>query len=218
MISRAQIVTDVDNTILRAERRLWRVLRDLGWEESFPQLEGDYEGAKGLPNPELFYRLFLSERYLELDEPLPGAAATLRALKEAGHRIVYLTGRHDAPDDSMRRGTARWLAEHGFPHPGDGSTLLWMKPKRGLDDRRFKEEALEEILQLGPVRAGIGDRPSDGEAYLRRGVPAILLRNGRCPLDGLRALKGEVLIVHDWSELAGLLLGEGEFDSRGGGG
>lgn len=212
------IVTDVDNTILRVERRLRRVLQDLGWEGFFPQLDEDYEGAKALPNPEKFYRLFLAERYLELDEPLPGAAATLRALKEAGYRIVYLTGRHDAPHDSMRRGTARWLAEHGFPHPADGSTLLWMKPKRGLDDLRFKEEALKEILELGPVAAGIGDRPSDGKAYLQKGIPAILLRDGRRPLDGLRALKGEVWIVHNWFELERLLLDGSMLDSPRGGG
>lgn len=212
------IVTDVDNTILRAERRLRQVLLDLGWEEFLPRLRADYEGAKSLPNPEKFYELFLSDRYLDLDEPLSGAAEALRALKQANYRIVYLTGRHNAPDDSMRRGTERWLAEQGFPHPGDGSTLLLMKPRRGMDDRAFKEEALKEILKMGPVRAGIGDRPSDGEAYDRHGIPVILIQGDHYPEDGLRALKGKVRIVHNWTELAGVLLDKSALDSRGGGG
>jgi len=208
-----QIVTDVDNTILRAERRLRQVLRDLEREELFPQIRMRYDGVQALLGPEeqeKFYQLFLSERYLPLDEPFPGAAATLCALKEAGYRIVYLTGRHDAPGDSMRRGTERWLAEHGFPHPGDGSTLLIMKPRRGLDDRAFKEEALKEILRLGRVRAGIGDRPSDGEVYLRQGVPAILLQDNHYTLEELRSVGDDVHIVRNWSELKALLLGESE--------
>ena len=212
-----QIVTDVDNTILRAERRLLRTLRDLGQEELFPRMRARYDGVQALLGPE-GTELFLSDRYLPLDEPLPGAAATLRALREAGYRIVYLTGRHDAPGDSMRRGTERWLAEHGFPHPGDGSTLLFMKPERGLDDSAFKEEALREILKLGHVRAGIGDRPSDGEAYLRLGIPAILLQSDHHSADELRTAKGEVWIVRNWIELERLLLREGVVDRPAGSG
>jgi len=221
MAEGSAIVTDIDNTILRADRRLLRVLRDLGREELFPEIRARYDGVPallGAKERERFYRLFLSERYLPLDEPLPGAAETLRALRRAGGRIIYLTGRHDAPGDSMRRGTERWLAEHGFPHPADGSTLLWMKPERGLDDLRFKEEALEEILRLGPVRAGIGDRPSDGEAYLRLGIQAILLQGDRYSADELRTVGGEVWIVRSWIELEGLLLGEGGVDRPAGSG
>ncbi len=222
------IVTDIDNTILRTERRLRKVLEELGWEELFPQIRARYDGVKALLSPEeqdRFYGLFLSECYLHLDEPLPGAAQALRALQEAGYRIIYLTGRHDAPGDSMRRGTELWLAEHDFPHPGDGSTLLWMKPRRGLDDRQFKEEALQEILKLGPVRAGIGDRPSDIEAYLSRGIPAILVRGsprgepqgsgprgaplggGLAPWDRLQEVEARAKVVHDWTELLALLRG-----------
>jgi len=208
-----QLVTDIDSTILRTERRLWMVLKELGREELFPELRSrhDHDGVKALLKPgeqERFYQLFLSERYLSLDEPLPGAAEALQVLRETGYRIVYLTGRHDSPGDSMRRGTELWLAERGFPHPGDGSTLLWMKPKRGLDDRRFKEEALEEILKLGPVRAGIGDRPSDAEAYLRFGIEPIIIR-GRClepeKLQSVRT-RMRVRSVQSWEEIVALLL------------
>jgi hypothetical protein len=118
----------------------------------------------------------------------------------------------------MRRGTERWLTEHGFPHPGDGSTLLLMKPRRGMDDQTFKEEALEEILKVGKVRAGVGDRPSDGEAYLHQEIPAILIRGDHYPEDELRAVRDGVRVIRDWTELAGLLLGESALDSRGGGG
>lgn len=204
------IVTDIDNTILRTERRLRRVLEELGWEELFPRIRARYDGVKALLGPEeqeAFYRLFLSERYLHLDEPLPGAAEALRSLQEAGYRIVYLTGRHDSPGDSMRRGTELWLAEHGFPHPGDGSTLLWMKPGRGLDDQRYKEEALGEILKLGSVRAGIGDRPSDIEAYLSHGIQAFLVRSDHSPRARLDLVQAGVRVVRDWKELKSLLLG-----------
>lgn len=205
-----QIVTDIDNTILNSEPRLRRTLQQLGLEELLPELLARYDGVKALLKPEeqeLFYRLFLSERYLHLDEPLPGAAAALHALKEAGYRIVYLTGRHDGPGDSMRSGTEAWLEEHGFPRPGDGSTLLWMKPRRGIDDRRFKEEALRALAKLGPLRAGIGDRPTDMEAYLSQGMLAFLIRgDDRCPGDGLRPEPGRVAVVRDWLELQALFL------------
>ncbi len=202
------IVTDVDNTVLRAERRLWKVLQKLGWEELFPKMRDRYDGVKSLLKPEgqeQFYKLFLSDRFLELDEPLPGAAEALRAFQEAGYRIAYLTGRHDAPGDSMRRGTERWLVHHGFPHPGDGATLLFMKPRRGMDDRAFKEGALSEIAGLGRIRAGIGDRPSDAEAYLQMGIPAILIQGDHYPADGRRAAREGVQVVRDWKELERLL-------------
>jgi hypothetical protein len=209
-VDREQIVTDIDSTILRTERRLKRVLHELGWEELFPQLHARYDGVKALlgrEEQERFYQLFLSNRYLKLDEPLPGAAEVLQALQGADYRIVYLTGRHDAPEDSMRRGTEEWLAEHGFPHPQDGSTLLLMKPRRRMDDRGFKEEALKEILKWGPVRAGIGDRPSDVEAYLSQGIRSIIIWGDHYPRDRLRAVGNQAEMVRDWIELKALLLG-----------
>ena len=203
------IVTDIDSTISNARRRLEAVLRRLGRVELLDQgrryrgwVQEQLEGAER----EAFLRWFLSDLYLELDEPLPGAAATLRELNEQGIMVVYLTGRHDAPGDSMRAGTERWLREHNFPTPDGEQTRLVMKPRRGLDDQEFKTAALEEITSWGEVLAGIGDRPEDARAYAAHGIlPLMLCNEFHSPEELQRAADG-VQVARDWGELRAILL------------
>jgi len=209
-VARRLIVTDIDSTISNARRRLEAVLRRLGRVELLNQgqrYRGWVQEQLAGAEREAFLRWFLSDLYLELDEPLPGAAATLRELSERGIMVVYLTGRHDTPGDSMRAGTERWLREHGFPAPDpDGERArLVMKPQRGLDDQEFKTAALEEITGWGEVLAGIGDRPEDARAYAAHGIPPLRLCNEfHSPEELKRAAEG-VRVVRDWAELRAIL-------------
>ena len=205
------IVTDIDSTISNARRRLETVLRRLGRAELLDQ-ERRYRGwvQERLTGAEreAFLRWFLSDLYLELDEPLPGAAATLRELNEHRIMIVYLTGRHDAPGDSMRAGTERWLREHGFPIPANKQARLVMKPQRGLDDLEFKTAALEEITSWGEVLVGIGDRPEDARAYAAHGVLPLMLCNEFHSPEELRQAADGVQVARDWAELREILFQE----------
>jgi 5'(3')-deoxyribonucleotidase len=77
----------------------WNGLHELA---GFADMAEFWEWAKGNDDrPSIF-------RHLEL---FPGAAETMRALVDAGHRLVVLTAKPDwaVPD------TLRWLADHEIP-------------------------------------------------------------------------------------------------------
>jgi phosphoglycolate phosphatase-like HAD superfamily hydrolase len=83
------------------------------------------------------------------DGPLEEGIRRARAEAEAGHGIVYLTGRNE----TYRRVTEAWFAQHGLP---EGRLVM-----RRDDDRRparlFKPQALARIARTAEVVAVIDD-------------------------------------------------------------
>lgn len=122
--------------------------------------------------------------------PLPGARDALAEL--AGrHRVVYLTAR-----DHVYRGKTRaWLRSNGFPegplYPRAG-TRFW-----SCRSKRHKLARLGELrASWTRIRAGVGDLPSDAEAYAAHAIPPILIaprRPSRLP-DG-------AVWVRSWPEI-----------------
>jgi hypothetical protein len=102
-------------------------------------------------------------------EPYPSALAAVGRLQER-FNVVVVTARWRA----AAGGTRRWLDARGLggvgavhasaPHPGDGSRAA------------FKAAAVRQLREWGwrPV-AGLGDRPSDLEAYAGEGLAALML-------------------------------------------
>ena len=174
-------ITDIDNTIADTSARLKRSLKEIGREEVYEKTSGQFGGFSDYLNAEeleRFWGIFLSGRFLYLDEPVPAAAKFLTRLVEDGVDLVYLTGRHDDTGDTMRPGTVDWLEKHGFPPPGRNGTELYMKPERSKDDLEFKLDCLGELVQasLGSDGlVGVGDHPDDAVAYRSSGVKPFLL-------------------------------------------
>ncbi|MCF7876272.1 hypothetical protein K9M06_04370 [Candidatus Bipolaricaulota bacterium] len=207
-------VTDIDNTIADTRDRLRRSLEaiDRGkvYEETADRYGGfgDYLDAE---EEEAFWSLFLSNRFLYLDRPAPGAAEFLRKIKNEAVEIVYLTGRHDEEGDSMRSGTESWLEGHGFPSPDRSGVKLLMKPRRKMEDRKFKLARLRDEFS-GKSRAGevigIGDHPDDALVYNRAGIrPFLLDWLGLFSIQELQNSVSGVKIVEDWQGLERELYG-----------
>jgi len=202
------LIVDIDNTIADPSERLERSLADLGRREVYEKTSDKFGGFEEyLSSEELdeFWRLFLSGKYLQHDQPAPGAADFLNKVNSKGVELFYLTGRHDDSGDSMRPGTVEWLNSHGFPVPNQAGVELFMKPHRYDNDREYKRSLLSELLTSGsdcrnPV--GIGDHPNDAAVYELTGVMPVLLEwLGLFPREELRAAGSEVLVLENWEEI-----------------
>lgn len=205
-------ITDIDNTIADTSARLKRSLKEVGREEVYgktaEQFGGfsDYLQAEEL---ERFWGIFLSGRFLYLDEPAPDAAKFLTRLVEAEVDLVYLTGRHDDTGDTMRPGTVNWLEKNGFPPPGRNGTELYMKPERSGGDMEFKLDCLGDLCRKSPGSdelIGVGDHPDDAVAYRRSGVqPFLLTWPNLFSRSELEASVDGVEIVENWKGLEEVL-------------
>jgi len=208
------LVCDIDNTIADARPRLARSLEAIGRPELVPTAFNDYGGFEPFVTADehrRLFQIFLSERFMALDEPMPRAAEFLSAWTEQGHRLVYLTGRHDGVGDSMRAGTESWLREHGFPSPGEGDIALRMKPRRGVGDSAYKRQALAELTADDSPWAGIGDLPYEGALYGEFGLlPILTAELGLIAVEELAASHPSAVVVHNWAEVAGQLLLRGD--------
>lgn len=105
---------------------------------------------------------------------VPGAPEALSRLA-ADHRIVYLTAR----DDALFNKTRAWLALKGFPR---GPLLVWdWTIKNGLgisntSQRVYKEARLRTLKSQFPnLKAGIGNKVGDAQAYASVGMRAVML-------------------------------------------
>ncbi|MDP2317345.1 MAG: HAD hydrolase-like protein [Pseudomonadota bacterium] len=108
-------------------------------------------------------RHFFTSTYVLYDHAMPGAAALVRAVHDAGVHCVYLTGR----DETMRPGTEDSLRRSGFPYDVARTTLL-VKPDFRQDDTEFKEGAIEIVAAIGNVVLYLDNEPSNVNLFRRR--------------------------------------------------
>lgn len=117
-------------------------------------LLGDTLRGIGIERPAIVNRIshffrarYAEERYLEHDEPCPGAAEYVWRVWEAGAMVVYVAGR-DAP--GMLVGTVASLREHGFPFAQIGVQLV-LKRDATLGDDSFLRAAVPTLGRAGEV-------------------------------------------------------------------
>jgi len=113
---------------------------------------------------------FFTDEWVLLDQPYPGAADFVNALKAEGFRIAYLTGRHT---DGMEAGTRESFARHGFPCGPDES--FFFKPSFTLGDREFKESVCHHVEGLGTLVASLDNEPANVNLFRRRFPHALVL-------------------------------------------
>jgi len=191
--SRAVVVFDLDSTLLDNKPRQARIMADYGREHGVTALAGslrehwtggwDFRVAMrnaGLPAADievhaepyraLWRERFFSSEYCRLDEPTPGALEFAKAVREAGGRVLYVTGRHEG----MREGTVACFARVGLPLPDGDAVQLWMKPTQDEDDDHFKARVHAELPKAGEVVAVFDNEPTHVNDY-RRSLPHALV-------------------------------------------
>jgi len=119
--------------------------------------------------------------------PLPGAVEAIQALKGL-YSIVYLTAR----DHSFLSKTRDWLRLTGLP---DGPVLIRRRRFWWLTPFAHKLERLAELTKTHRPVAGVGDLPTDMEAYRRNGMTAY-----RMDPSGLVPASEGVIRVRSWRE------------------
>ncbi|MBL7206385.1 MAG: hypothetical protein ISS36_02170 [Candidatus Aenigmarchaeota archaeon] len=191
------VVVDIDGTVADCCERKFKSLHDSGVH--ILETEDFFVDSHLTPEQlKTFLSIFLSNKYIHLDEPVPYAAEVLQRLEKSGKRIVYLTARHDSDsEDSMRWGTIQWLKRYNFPLDTDH---LFMKIDKGESNRECKEREMREISGLGNVYAGIGDMREDADVYLKFTSNCVLLTTFH-PESEYEGLDKRVKLVDDWQQI-----------------
>ena len=104
--------------------------------------------------------------------PVPCALESLTNLADR-YAIIYLTARMVR----HRRKTLQWLAAKGFPR--NPAIFLELDEYPRYSQEKFKKEAIARLRSTCKrIVAGVGDKESDGRAYLANHMRAIILDNG----------------------------------------
>jgi phosphoglycolate phosphatase-like HAD superfamily hydrolase len=207
----AVAVFDLDSTLLDNRPRQAAILRAYARAAGLPALRRarpeHFEGwdlvralrAAGLgaaearrhagPFREFWEERFFTSRFCRFDVPIPGAPEFVRAVREAGVRVAYVTGR---PDYAMREGTVRSLRAHRFPVPDGAAVSLLMKPGMALLDDAWKAVARDAVEERGTPVLVLDNEPAHLNAYARAWPRALAIHldtdhSGR-PVEVARAI------------------------------
>lgn len=176
-------VFDLDSTLLDNAPRQSAILREYGEKVGIPELvnnlpehweswdvglamsNGGLDDTRVEEHREPFKaywreRFFTSE-WCVLDEMIAGAADFVHAVKKAGAKVYYVTGRHE----EMRDGSVRCLKRLGFPVPGDEEVTLLMKPTLEEDDDVYKHRTYDFLRKEGSVVAAFDNEPTHINGY-----------------------------------------------------
>jgi hypothetical protein len=165
-------IFDLDSTLFRVLERTQQILVDMANDprvlteypehaELFRQIRvlesdwGVHEALRrlGITEHDSIFKLvrkywrkhFFSSRYLDYDQPYPGAVEFVNALHELGMPILYLTGRDEG---NMWKGTVKSLRKWKFPLVEESH--LHMKTNKGeIVDEVFKSQRLTSIKEPG---------------------------------------------------------------------
>ena len=127
---------------------------------------------------------------IDTDPPIAASMAILHAMRAAGIRIVYLTGR----PEYTRPKTERWLKANGL----DEFDLLLMRP---MGERRhagrFKVDEIRRLRTRYQLVCAFEDRIDVAEQLRQEGIPVFLYGAGQAAaaeaLEALDATQEELL-------------------------
>ncbi len=146
--------------------------------------------------------------------PMPDAVRVLHRLhREAGYTIVYLTLR----PDFLEVRTRAWLAEYDFP---EGPVFYSDEDVLLKDRAAYKPRVLRTLICAFPnVRAGIGDKAADCQAYRSAGLPLSLLivrpqesaKDRQAQAAQLAQIDGPLHAVTSWRQIEQVLFEQAAF-------
>lgn len=128
----------------------------------------------------------------------------------AKYTIVYLTHRPDL----LARKSKAWLMQHRYPR---GPLMVSELRQAFGDSGKFKTARLAGLRKsFANVRIGIGDKPSDAQAYVDNGLTAYLIPNYKAKPKDIRKAAGEIRslrgggrlnVVESWREVEAGIFG-----------
>jgi hypothetical protein len=164
------ILAEFAATLPAAQRKHADAIRKLSLQGISYLLKDTLRGV-GVVDPQLVAAAeaywkprFFSDRYVDLDVPIAGAADYVRDLWRRGALVIYLSGRNA---DGMLAGTTTSLQKWGFPLGVRGAQLI-LKPRFDEPDDTFKQASLDHISALGQVVGSFENEPGNLAAMALR--------------------------------------------------
>jgi hypothetical protein len=129
------IIYDIDNTIFDISKRYKISIEESGIDPTRPLKRNPVRARKA------FWKIFLSDKYLYLDEPDEETIEDIRKKYNEGYGIILLTGR----PEYMRESTKLQLEKFGIPYH-----LLIMRPNWNRDpDYLYKPCIIDRLVEMG---------------------------------------------------------------------
>ena len=127
------VIFDIDGVIADISNRLKNSLKELGVSEvsSIPRFKR-----------KKFWEIFLSSKYMHLDEPITENIQYIRTLKKQGYRIILLTGRRE---DTQKQPTLKQLETWNVPY----DEIYFRKPGDKRKDVVYKASIVRKLLKRG---------------------------------------------------------------------
>ena len=143
-------------------------------------------------------------------KPMPDSQRVTKALAKK-YGIIYLTQRPEL----LSRKSKQWLSKQGYPK---GPLMLSELKEALAGSGKFKSSQLALIRKRFPgIQIGIGDKPSDAQAYVDNGMTAYLLPHYKEKAKDMRKMSksigdlrgdGRLQVVSNWREIeAGIFRG-----------
>lgn len=177
------VAFDLDSTLLDNRPRQARILREYGalnglaaladhhadqwqgWDARVAMaasgLDRDLIDAHLAPFRSFWKDRFFTSEYCVEDRAIAGAAAYVAAVRAAGARVFYVTGRYE----EMRRGTLICFERTRFPVPDGRDTELIMKPAPEEHDDLYKARAHSIVRERGRLVAAFDNEPAHINGY-----------------------------------------------------
>jgi hypothetical protein len=189
----AEVERKLDPQLQRYEVRAWAGFQELqatgrvfAWDRERVIIAVDIDHTIAKTD----YEELLAQRGKDESDPVKHSVQALHALAGDFH-IVYLTSRPRFLIDKTRA----WLRERGFP---DGPVVTSVRIRDLVRPKEFKEERLHTLRKAWPtLLIGIGNEPSDAEAYGASGMLTLMLPGKNGGNVGPHAI-----VLPDWKALA----------------
>ena len=136
-------------------------------------------------------------------KPMPDSLRVTKAIAKK-YGIIYLTQRPEL----LSRKSKQWLRKQGYPK---GPLLLSELKEALAGSGKFKSSELALIKKRFPgIQIGIGDKPSDAQAYVDNGMKAYLLPHYKEKAKDMRKMaksirelqgRGRLQVVKNWEQI-----------------
>jgi len=155
------VVFDIDGVLVDSSRRFNKALEEVGAKDP-KELTGEKRKR--------FWEVFLSEKYLHLDNPNEEYVERLREYRAQGYKIIILTGR----PERLRRATEEQLRRFGVEY----DEIVFRPEGDYSKDHEFKARELAKLMQRYTIEAVYDDSEAVVEAASRLGIEAHLAGQG----------------------------------------
>lgn len=127
------VIFDIDGVLINPQKRLRKCLEKVN-ATSIRKLHGKKRRK--------FWDCFLSETYMNLDEPIQENISKLREMKNQGYHIILITGRRE---DKQKNKTLEQLDKWKIPY----DEIYFRKAHDKRKDYTYKSSLIKRLIERG---------------------------------------------------------------------